>query len=322
MERPIILLKLSERIRTKLQSMGFECVEDIERCIANYETISPFLRDFLKENGILEKINALKQSSRVESAADLLVNSRSPIHLFHQGLAKLLNGGLPVGRITELCGASGSGKTQMCLQFCVDVQIPHELGGSAGEALYISTDFGFQIERLEQIAEATCKHFNSVENSNCITKEKCLKKLSTTAFLDGVKVLRIFELSDIYKAIEFPNSLFEAHRNIKLVVFDSFSLPLILHLEDPIIRTKTVAFILSKLLKLAIKYEFALVLTNQLMTIVSGENSSVVKPALGQAYAHRIHQRLILRNGKVFLTKSVNQPQIFTSFKVTLEGIR
>jgi hypothetical protein len=31
---------------------------------------------------------------------------------------------VPLGQVTELCGLAGSGKTQMALQLCLDVQIP------------------------------------------------------------------------------------------------------------------------------------------------------------------------------------------------------
>ena len=44
-----------------------------------------------------------------------------------------LSGGLLSRGITEIAGESASGKTQLCMQLCLTVQLPHELGGfSAG----------------------------------------------------------------------------------------------------------------------------------------------------------------------------------------------
>jgi RecA/RadA recombinase len=44
-----------------------------------------------------------------------------------------LPGGLLSRGITEIAGESASGKTQLCMQMCLTVQLPHELGGfSAG----------------------------------------------------------------------------------------------------------------------------------------------------------------------------------------------
>ncbi|RIB27645.1 hypothetical protein C2G38_2061412 [Gigaspora rosea] len=41
---------------------------------------------------------------------------------------KILGGGILSRGITEIVGESGTGKTQLCLQFCLTVQFPKELG--------------------------------------------------------------------------------------------------------------------------------------------------------------------------------------------------
>lgn len=42
---------------------------------------------------------------------------------------RLLSGGVPCRGITELAGQSGSGKTQLCLQLALTVQLPLSSGG-------------------------------------------------------------------------------------------------------------------------------------------------------------------------------------------------
>lgn len=42
---------------------------------------------------------------------------------------RLLRGGVPSRGITELAGQSGSGKTQLCLQLALTVQLPFSSGG-------------------------------------------------------------------------------------------------------------------------------------------------------------------------------------------------
>lgn len=44
----------------------------------------------------------------------------------------LLHGGLLVPGVNEIAGVSASGKTQLCLQLCLTVQLPRELGGLEG----------------------------------------------------------------------------------------------------------------------------------------------------------------------------------------------
>jgi len=51
-------------------------------------------------------------------------------------------------------GESGIGKTQLCFQLCLNVQIPIQLGGVDGEAVYLDTENTFQTSRLNEIAEA------------------------------------------------------------------------------------------------------------------------------------------------------------------------
>ena len=67
----------------------------------------------------------------------------------------LLGGrGLETKAITECFGAYGSGKTQLGLTLAVNVQMPLEMGGCVGKAVYIDTEGTFRPERIKQIAEA------------------------------------------------------------------------------------------------------------------------------------------------------------------------
>jgi RAD51-like protein 2 len=58
-----------------------------------------------------------------------------------------LNGGVRRGDLTEVCGEPGVGKTQLAMQLSLDVQIPREMGGVGGEALYIDTEGSFSVVR-------------------------------------------------------------------------------------------------------------------------------------------------------------------------------
>lgn len=44
-------------------------------------------------------------------------------------LDKALRGGIACQGITEITGESASGKTQLCLQLCLSVQLPRDCGG-------------------------------------------------------------------------------------------------------------------------------------------------------------------------------------------------
>lgn len=69
-----------------------------------------------------------------------------------RSLDELLGGGLRSGDIYELIGEFGAGKTQLCHQLAVTVQLPEDRGGVSGRALYVDTEGTFSTQRIRQIA--------------------------------------------------------------------------------------------------------------------------------------------------------------------------
>jgi len=65
----------------------------------------------------------------------------------------MFGGGFILGGITELVGESGSGKTQLALQACLTVQLPHSKGGLSGSACFLTTFGGLPTPRLMQLVE-------------------------------------------------------------------------------------------------------------------------------------------------------------------------
>lgn len=68
-------------------------------------------------------------------------------------LDSILEGGIETGSITEMYGEYRCGKTQLCHTLCVTSQLPYEMGGGEGKAMYIDTEGTFRPKRIEQIAE-------------------------------------------------------------------------------------------------------------------------------------------------------------------------
>ena len=73
-----------------------------------------------------------------------------------------VKGGVPLGKIVEVCGAAGLGKTQISIQLCVNVQIPECVGGLGGQAVYIDTEGSFMSNRAIEIAQAAIKALKEV----------------------------------------------------------------------------------------------------------------------------------------------------------------
>lgn len=69
-----------------------------------------------------------------------------------KALDQLLGGGVETKTITEFFGEYGTGKTQICHQLAINVQLPQEKGGLGGAAVYIDTEGTFRWERIEAMA--------------------------------------------------------------------------------------------------------------------------------------------------------------------------
>lgn len=65
-----------------------------------------------------------------------------------------LRGGILHLGLTELAGTSGAGKTQLCLQLCLTVQLSAQDGGLSGGAVYVCTEDAFPNKRLHQLVNA------------------------------------------------------------------------------------------------------------------------------------------------------------------------
>ena len=64
----------------------------------------------------------------------------------------ILGGGIWTQELTEVAGSFGSGKTQLCFQLCLNVQLPKEEGGLGANAFFIDTERTFSPRRIVEIA--------------------------------------------------------------------------------------------------------------------------------------------------------------------------
>lgn len=75
--------------------------------------------------------------------------------------------GLSTQGITELSGEAGSGKTQLCLQLSLTVQLPQRLGGLEKGTVFICTESVFPSKRLnEMIGWFRARYKNENFNKN------------------------------------------------------------------------------------------------------------------------------------------------------------
>ncbi|XP_073959478.1 DNA repair protein RAD51 homolog 3-like isoform X2 [Choristoneura fumiferana] len=226
------------------------------------------------------------------------------------------NDGIQLGSMTELIGLPGSGKTQLCLQFCASVQIPKILGGLSAEALFVDTNTNFNIHRFKEILFASLSKCQSLlDTSIAVQEEDALKK---------IHYINAIGLEKFCASIKQLPKLIQEHPNIKLIAIDSIAFPFKEGISAKQ-RTGLLFRLMADLQRLAMEQQIAVVLTNEMSTRV-GLSCGAVVGALGDAWAHRCGRRVLLSGAgaarAALLLKSNDAPTAVARFKITEDGIR
>ncbi|XP_024023085.1 DNA repair protein RAD51 homolog 3 isoform X2 [Morus notabilis] len=240
-------------------------------------------------------------------------------------LDNILGGGINCKEVTEIGGVPGIGKTQLGIQLAVNVQIPVDLGGLGGKAVYIDTEGSFMVERALQIAEASV--LDMVEYNDLLRKEhrKCQVNLKPNDLLESIYYFRICSYTEQMAVISYLDKFISAHKDVKIVIVDSVTFHFRQDFEDLALRTRLLSGMALKLMNLAKTYNLAVVIFNQVTTKYM-EGSFQLALALGDSWSHSCTNRVILYwNGDdryAFIDKSPSLRSASAPFSVTGKGIR
>ena len=273
----------------------------------------------IDESGIGEKTTAKLIKASMEKlkigfkSAEDIWEKRKNIARITTGsteLDELLGGGVETGSLIEFFGEFRTGKTQIMHQLCVNVQLPRELGGLEGNALYIDTEGTFRPERIIQMAEAL----------DLDTKKVLKNIVFGRAYNSDHQVILIKEAANLIK-----------EKNIKLIIVDS----LIGHFRSEYIGRGTLANRqqlinqhLHDLLRLCdIHTDLAVLVTNQVQAKPDVFYGNPLQAAGGNVVAHGSTIRVYLRKGKgvqrvAKIIDAPNLPEGEAIFSIIEDGIR
>jgi len=228
-------------------------------------------------------------------------------------LDELLGGGIETQSITEFFGEFGSGKTQICHQLAVNVQLPEDEGGLEGSVIVIDTENTFRPERILQMAEA--------------------KGLDGNEVLKNIYVAQAYNSNHQMLLVDNAKELAEKLKNdgrpVRLVIVDS----LMSHFRAEYVGRGTLADRQQKLnrhlhdlMKFGELYNAAIVVTNQVMARPDVLFGDPTKPVGGHIVAHTATFRVYLKKGKddlriARLIDSPHLPEGEAIFRVTERGI-
>ena len=293
----------------KLRELGYHTVESLATA-----TIKELTQAGVGEKQAAKIIIEARDSIATSFIrADELMRMRQNLlrlSMTSKQLDELVGGGLESQTITEFYGEYGVGKSILCHQLAVNVQLPIEQGGLNGGALYLDTENTFRPEWIVRMAGPLGLDPETV-GKNIIYSE---------AFNSDHQIL-ILEKAD--KIIQ--------ENNIKLIIVDSLTSHFrseYLGRENLAERQQKINSHMHRLVRLARAFNAVAVVTNQVMSKPDAFFASGVEPVGGHIVAHTSHTRIFLRRatgGPVRIARLVSSPYMPEGeriFKITEEGIK
>lgn len=292
----------------KLKELGFRTIESLAMATAREVEAAG-----IGEKKALKVIGVARSSISVSFIrADELLKRRQDVLRLTTGskvLDQLLGGGLESQTISEFYGQYGSGKSQICHQLCVNVQLPIERGGLEGAALYVDTENTFRTERIVQMS----RHLG-------LEPEQVAKNIIyAEAYTSDHQMFLLDNADEVVK-----------ENNVKLIVVDSLTS----HFRSEYLgremlapRQQKLNKHMHKLIRLARAFNTVAVVTNQVMSKPDVFFGDGVQPIGGHIVAHTSHTRTYLRRasrGPVRIARLVSSPYLPEGeeiFKVTENGI-
>ena len=292
----------------RLRELGFHTVESLATATA--KELEPAGISKKKALQIIRTARSNMALSFIR--ADELMKMRQTVSRLTTGskmLDELLGGGLETQTITEFFGEYGSGKSQICHQMCVNVQLAPQRGGLGGGVLYIDTENTFRTERIVQMAQ----HLG-------LEPEKVIRNIVfAEAYTSDHQMFLLDNADEVIK-----------ENGIRLIIVDSLTS----HFRSEYLgremlaeRQQKLNKHLHKLIRLARAFNAVAVVTNQVMSRPDIFFGNAVHPVGGHIVAHTSHTRVFLRKsarGPIRIARLVSSPYLpegETIFRITENGI-
>ena len=288
-----------------------ECVEDLalfnpeelsERAGIEPEKAAAIVRAarrLAREKLGLKRVYSGAEYARVLEGRDVLTTGVG-------ALDELLGGGLRAWDVYEFAGEFGTGKTQLCHQLAVTVQLPPSRGGLSGKAVYIDTEGTFSPQRVEAMAE----------------------RFGVERPLDGIYVVRPLNVDELEEAVieDLPALMRD---NVRLIVVDSIIALYRAEFkgrEMLAARQQRINYLLDWLKRYARRYGSVVAMTNQVLSQPVPWGVSIKVPAGGNIIAHASTHRLIIRRaGDAWVMEVLDSPILArgssAKFAVTGRGL-
>eukprot|EP01064_Diplonema_japonicum_P034317 TRINITY_DN7076_c0_g3_i1.p1 TRINITY_DN7076_c0_g3~~TRINITY_DN7076_c0_g3_i1.p1 ORF type:complete len:311 (+),score=33.06 TRINITY_DN7076_c0_g3_i1:34-966(+) len=188
-----------------------------------------------------------------------------------------LGGGVEVGKVTEVVGHPGAGKTQLAMQLAIVTCLPEAQGGLGSEVIYIDTEGSLLPERCEEMCAHLLDTINK-ETGVTLTVEDVLSKMSVIRALDTTQLLAAL------------HTLSKTKLSCRLLCVDSIAFSFRQDTFDYVRRTQHLSSVIMQLRQIAASQDVAVLVANQVTTKL---DMSLV-PALGETWSHAAEKNISL----------------------------
>uniref|UniRef100_A0A8B9GIL1 RAD51 paralog D n=1 Tax=Amazona collaria TaxID=241587 RepID=A0A8B9GIL1_9PSIT len=171
----MIQLLRANSIQTVVDFVSSDLEDIAQKCSLSYKALVAVRRVLLAQFSAFPANGADLYEELKSSTAILPTGSTS--------LDQLLDSGLYTGEVTELMGAPGSGKTQVCLRIAASVSL-----GLKQHVLFLDSTGGFTASRLYQMLQA---HAEEEE-----------EQASSPGALQRIQVVRVFDIYEMLSALQ------------------------------------------------------------------------------------------------------------------------
>uniref|UniRef100_A0A4W2DN04 DNA repair protein RAD51 homolog 4 n=1 Tax=Bos indicus x Bos taurus TaxID=30522 RepID=A0A4W2DN04_BOBOX len=259
-----------------LQSRGIKTVVDL--VCADLEEVAQKCGLSYKALVALRRVLLAQFSAFPFNGADLYEELKTSTAILSTGIGsldKLLDAGLYTGEVTEIVGAPGSGKTQVCL--CVAAHVAH---GLQQNVLYIDSNGGLTASRILQLLQARSP--DEEEQAGALQR------------IQVVRAFDIFQMLDVLQDLRgaVSQQVSSSSGTLKVVVVDSVAAVVAPLLGGQQREGLALMMQLARELKtLARDLSVAVLVTNHM---TRDRDSGQLKPALGRSWSFVPSTRLLL----------------------------
>jgi len=292
----------------KLKELGFHTIESLATA-----TVRELVPAGIGEKQAAKIIAEARDSISLSFVrADELMKMKANVRRLTTGskaVDGLIGGGLESQTITEFYGEYGVGKSILCHQLAINVQLPVDKGGLDGGALYLDTEQTFRPEWIVRMAKTAGLEPTDVAQ----------RIIYSEAYNSDHQILLLEKADQIIK-----------DNNIRLIIIDSLTS----HFRSEYIgremlaeRQQRLNNHMHRLIRLARGFNAVAVVTNQVMAKPDQFFANSVDAVGGHIVAHTSHTRVFLRRaatGPIRIARLVSSPYLPEGeriFKVTEGGI-